>query len=128
MIIRELLTKWLSHVILRKASEIEKEAFRKLENIKKKLNVTEQHRNFNLQCIQHDLLPVYTNNIRLHDADASAQGFVQRFRKDLIERQIKQQNKSISQQKLSLKAAIDTMSGVAGSSLRFDAFMKMSSS
>ena len=57
--IRGLLTKWLSFVILKHASTSEKVFFRKIENISKKLNTIEQHRKFNLQCIQHDFLPIY---------------------------------------------------------------------
>ena len=87
---------WTSRVILRILSDSEKKLFRKWESSFMKQISNEEHRNFNELCVQNDLFPTYTN-IKLHDARAGTQDFVKRFRKDLILRQIKEQQNNIEQ-------------------------------
>ena len=55
------LIKWLSLSILRACGPELKVLFRKLEDVNIKLIKAVEHRKFNEQCLQHDLLPNYTN-------------------------------------------------------------------
>ena len=52
--------------------------------------------NFNYTCIRENLLPIYTN-FKIHDATARNEEFVQGCRRQLIERQISQQEKNIEE-------------------------------
>ena len=98
-----------------------KHAFRIWENATKKKVNTEQHLLFNKQCIQHSLLPTYTN-VRLHDADASSQPFVSRFRVNLIEYQIKNQERCIVELRKCAQEAKEAMRRLVSSNLRYNAF------
>ena len=60
-----------------------------------KLIKAEEHVKFNEQCLQHNLFPIFTN-IKLHDANAGSQPFVQKFHKELIFNEIKKHKEQIS--------------------------------
>ena len=114
-------TKWYSFVILRHATNEEKKIFRKIEKTSEKLTNAEQHVKFNEQCIQHDLLPKFTN-IRLHNAEMGTQAFVKKFRRNLLLQESKKQEelvKSLREQltyeKANLKAIV--------TELRYEAFI-----
>ena len=123
VLLRSFITKWLSRVILKNASENERKLFRNCEKLQMKLVNVEQHRKFNNECIQHDLLPIYTN-IRLHDATAGSQRFVRNFRMELIKRQVTRQENEIKQLKVSLLESKNHLKQSCSSNLKFDAYME----
>lgn len=81
------IAKWLSFKILKFISPEIKLIFRKLENEQEKITKKELDVMFNENCIQHSLLPTYTN-IKIHDEAARSEEFVLKFRQNLIYRQI----------------------------------------
>jgi archaellum component FlaF (FlaF/FlaG flagellin family) len=115
------ITFWLSKVILRISSSEEKSIFRSLETLNKKLTNAEQHLKFIESCIQHDLLPKFTN-IRLHDAEAGNQAFVQRFRKELLLRQKEKHQEDINYFKSEIISVSNNLRTVLLSNIRFNAY------
>lgn len=122
MNVRPFLTFWLSKIILNKCSPTEKLSFRNLEKLSSKLVNVEQHRNFNVQCIQHGLSPKYTN-IRLHNADAGTQPFVHRFREDLVKYEVERQESEIQNLKLQLEDHRAGFKSLVNSDIRYGAFI-----
>jgi hypothetical protein len=87
-------TLWLSRVILKLINVRTKAIFRKYEKQMLNLTTIRAHRLFNQCCINNKVLPTYTN-VRLHDEAVRAQDFVQDFRCNLIDNQIKKQTEDI---------------------------------
>jgi len=56
-----IVSKWLSRIILRTSATTIKLAFRKIENISVKIVKLEENQSFNETCIINKLLPTYTN-------------------------------------------------------------------
>ena len=115
------LIKWLSLSILRACGPELKVLFRKLEDVNIKLIKAVEHRKFNEQCLQHDLLPNYTN-IRLHDARARGQRFVTNFRKELINRELLSLTERISQLSDQVLEIEEKLYDLSNSELRYEAF------
>jgi len=86
--------KWLSRTAFNFQEEETKKIFRKLEKTTKKLINIKLHLLFNRTCINENLLPKYTN-FKLHDAAARNEDFITQCRKELILRQIKEQEESL---------------------------------
>ena len=55
----------LSKVILRTCNDDSKVMYRKFEKLKFRIANERFHLQFNLACINNDLLPTYTNNVYL---------------------------------------------------------------
>ena len=66
-----------------------RELVRKIEKNNQKLNNAEVALSFNLVCLKENILPGYTN-IKLHDEKARNLDITHKFRKELMERQIKE--------------------------------------
>ena len=115
------LTKWYSFIILRHASETEKASFRILENLIRKTTNADLHVKFNEQCLQHDLLPTYTN-IRLYNAQARDQAFVKKFRRNLIIHENEKQKEIIVKLKHEIQQEESKLKAIT-SSLRFNSFI-----
>ena len=93
--IKKYIILWLTRCILKILKNEEKTLFRNIERNKMKLIKAEEHIKFNEQCLQHNLFPIFTN-IKLHDANAGSQPFVQKFRKELIFNEIKKHKEQYS--------------------------------
>lgn len=81
------ISKWMSFKILNFISKDTKQTFRKLEDSFEKMTKRKLDIVFNQNCLQHGLLPNYTN-IKLHDEAARKEEFVLKFRQSLVQRQI----------------------------------------
>ena len=119
-----LLTKWLSRVILKCISFTLKQHYRQLERAVLKCINKEQHLKFNKQCIQHSLLPTYTN-IRLHDAGAGTQPFVSKFRTELIQQQIDKQEAEIKELQHDIASMKSNLKSAVDSPLRYNALLEV---
>ena len=86
---------WFSKVALRTSSEDIKQKFRRLERASCKLIKEEAPLSFNEHCLQHEILPIFTN-IKLYDAAVKPKQFVKDFRIQLIEHEIKQHKENIA--------------------------------
>lgn len=84
-IIKYYSAKWLSFKILDRVPNDTKQSFRKLEKSQEKLTKKRMDIEFNKNCLQHNLLPNYTN-VKLHDEAARKENFVFEFRRNLIQR------------------------------------------
>jgi hypothetical protein len=120
--IKPFATLWLSFILLRISSNDIKLRFRNIEKTKLKLTKVYNHRKFNQTCILNELLPTYTN-VRIHDDAARLEPFVLDFRKNLIERQIKQQDSDLLALKTQFDKLLDEFKTDIGSTIRFDAFL-----
>ena len=60
---KNILTYWLSLIILRTLNIDKLNKFRKLEKNEIKLNKEQSHLDFNITCFNSDLLPIYTKII-----------------------------------------------------------------
>ena len=118
---KDIIILWLSKIVFKYATNTVKNAFRRLENTQRKLVSVEEHQKFNKQCIQHDLLPIYTN-IKLHDATAGSHEFVKKFRKELIVRQINKQQADITSLSGQINECEENLQQLTKSDLRFQAF------
>ena len=86
----EFIIQWYSRSIFNfQPSEI-KQPFRKIETKSKQLITNNLHQEFNKICLNENLLPIYTN-FKLHDAAAREEDFVIGCRRQLILRQIREQ-------------------------------------
>ena len=115
-----IITYWMSKVILKVCNPEIKGSYRNYERLALKLINERCHLEFNLSCIQHNLLPVYTN-IKLHDKAARPQDFVIDFRKKLIERQISQQKQNINTLNEQVTASASHLQQLVDSPIRFSA-------
>ena len=57
---KRIIIKWLSMIILRILNEEQLNRFRKVEKSQTKLNNSKCHLDFNITCINNELLPIYT--------------------------------------------------------------------
>ena len=96
MTLRKFLTIWLSKCILRLMNSTTKDLFRKVERNLEKLTRTRFNLRFNETCLQHDLLPIFTN-VKLYDSAAKPQEFVKSFRRKLIEHENKKHRDAIAE-------------------------------
>ena len=64
---KRIVIKWLSMVILRILTEEQLNKFRKIEKVQTKLNNSKCHLDFNITCINNELLPIYTNGRQIND-------------------------------------------------------------
>ena len=100
--LRRITTLWMSKIILNISDVKTKNIFRNSERIYGKLIRMRYHLRFNEACLQHNLLPIYTN-IKLHDEAAKPQQFVTEFRRNLIANENEKQRSNIHQ----LESALD---------------------
>jgi len=107
--VKNIITIWLSFVIIKTINNDCKKEFQILEKYLIKETKLKSHLSFNETCLINRLLPTYTN-IRLHDDAALQEQFVIKFREDLIKRQIDEQkidlrtlNQNIQEQRIKLK-------------------------
>ena len=61
MMCEQVLSQWLSKVILKTCNEETKLTYRKFEKLKIRITNERFHLQFNLACINNNLLPNYTN-------------------------------------------------------------------
>jgi len=87
---------WYSKIVLNHISTDTRKIFRNLEKKSKKLISLKSHLNFNIICLNENLLPKYTN-FKLHDAAAREEKFVENCRRQLIERQIREEKLSVTE-------------------------------
>lgn len=86
--------KWFSRIVFNLQNEENKKIFRNIEKTTKKYITNKLHLLFNKTCINENLLPNYTN-FKVHDAAARNEDFITTCRKELILRQIKEQEESL---------------------------------
>ena len=86
----EFIIQWYSRSIFNFQPFEIKQLFRKIERKSKQLITNNLHQEFNNKCLNENLLPIYTN-FKLHDAAAREEDFVIGCRRQLILRQIREQ-------------------------------------
>ena len=86
----EFIIQWYSRSIFNFQPFEIKQLFRKIERKSKQLITNNLHQEFNNICLNENLLPIYTN-FKLHDAAAREEDFVIGCRRQLILRQIREQ-------------------------------------
>ena len=112
----------MSFTILKICNVEERGLFRKLERASLKLVKTLEHLKFNDQCLQHSLLPTYSN-IRTHDATARSQPLVVNFRKNLIQRQIDIEKGRLSEINLEITGLTAALKETCTTNLRYESFI-----
>ena len=123
MTIRNFLTTWLSKCILRFINSSTKELFRKLERDLQKLTRTRFNLRFNEACLQHDLLPIFTN-VKLYDSAAKPQEFVTSFRRKLVEHENGKHRTAIAELELQHNNNLAKLKD-ALSALRYEAALEL---
>ena len=110
---------WLSKIILKIVNRDVAAAFRNIERILVRLTKTRYHLRFNESCIQHELLPTFTN-IKLYDEAARPQTFVLDFRRKLIQHESKNHKAKIIELENEYAQQLQIMKK-SMSSIRFEA-------
>ena len=118
--IESLVLFWLSKVVLRTSNSEIKTKFRKLERVSCKLIREQAHLSFNEHCIQHKLLPIFTN-IKLYDAAVKPKDFVKDFRVQLVEHEISQHKQNIRELARERLTSVDELQSACQSTQRFRA-------
>ena len=122
MTINQVFIKWLSFVIFKTSNELVKEKYRKIEKTNIKLVKNICHHKFNQTCLTNNFLPTYTN-IRLHDDAVRSEKFVLEFRRNLIKREMREQEEVIEEATEELRTLKKEFSECLNSPLRYKAFM-----
>ena len=112
-----LISLWLSKVILRTLTPETKSKFREVERTSIKLIEVSSHQLFNRCCLNNNLLPAYTN-VTLHDEAARTEEFTFEFRKKLVHRQIEQQSQRTLELQIEIGKLKQELSNLLHSDLR----------
>lgn len=112
---------WLSKIIIKISNDEIKHHFRNIERTAIRLITNKCHLSFNQCCIINKLLPTYTN-IKLHDNAARMENVTEEFRLKLVERQIEEKKRIISESESKLKSLLNDLQKIFPK-IRFEAFV-----